>query len=64
MKGTVSVKVNNATLVEALQEYFDRHLNEGLRMTVSAAVLDAASQYTASLGVEVTLTEKESAAVA
>ena len=61
MKGQVIVYVNNATLCEAMQEYFDRHLRDGLQMTVKSVENDPNTY--GSLGVKVTLAEKEAAIV-
>lgn len=57
MKGSITVNINNATLREALQDYFDKQLAEDRRMTVSDVKNDGNSY--ASLGVVVTLVEPE-----
>lgn len=61
MKGTNTVNINNATLREALQDYFDKHLAVDRRMTVSEVKNDSNSY--GALGVVVTLVEPEAGVV-
>lgn len=45
MKGSTEIKVNQATMVEALQQYFDGVLTKDHKMIVTEVVRDPANSY-------------------
>lgn len=57
MKGTITVSVNNLTLLEALQDYFDKQLAADKRMMVQTVESDSGGGYGVGLTIKVTLAE-------
>jgi hypothetical protein len=45
MRGKTEIKINQRTMVEAMQQYFDRQFVEGSRMLVSEVKTDPSAQY-------------------
>lgn len=56
MIGNVKVNINKETLVEALQDYFDRQLRDGKQMIVADVSANTAAY--GPLALDITLSEK------
>jgi len=64
MKGCTEILINQETMIDALQQYFDRQFTEGNRMTVTKVEHDKNASYGSADNFKASLKERDAAQVA